>query len=97
MTRLKNTVTGLVPVTPTDSKEARAWAVQPLLEAGNCWLPAIGFHQDGRPILAPWVEAFISEHAGFPRGKDDQVDTTTQALIRFMQRKGTENVPNPFA
>jgi predicted phage terminase large subunit-like protein len=42
----------------TASKEARAAAVSPLVEAGNVWLPA--------PELAPWVGDFIEECAGFP-------------------------------
>ncbi|MFC0626176.1 phage terminase large subunit [Kribbella deserti] len=74
---LRHKVPGIVPENPTDSKEARAAAVSPLVEAGNVHLPA--------PELAPWVGLFIDEAAGFPNGKhDDQVDAMSQALNRLV-------------
>lgn len=60
-------------------KEARAHAATPFVEAGRVWLP-----ED-----APWVDAFVEEHANFPLGgKDDQVDTTTMAIRRFSRPGG---------
>jgi predicted phage terminase large subunit-like protein len=74
---LSRTVHGLIPVEPDGSKEARASAVSPFVEAGSVHLPA--------PELAPWVGAFIDEHASFPHGShDDQVDSTSQALNRLL-------------
>lgn len=74
---LSRTVPGLVPVEPDGSKEARASAVSPFVEAGQVFLPA--------PELAPWVAGFIEEHAAFPAGThDDQVDATSQALNRLL-------------
>lgn len=74
---LRKTVPGMVPVEPEGSKEARASAVSPFVEAGSVFLPA--------PELAPWVGKFIDEHAAFPAGAhDDQVDATSQALHRMM-------------
>lgn len=74
---LRHTVAGIVPVEPDGSKEARAAAVAPIVEAGNVLLPA--------PELAPWVGGFIEEAAGFPTAAhDDQVDATTQALTRLI-------------
>lgn len=71
---LKREISGLIPVEPQGSKEARASAVSPDVEAGNVWLP-----QD-----APWVQDFIEECAAFPNGaNDDQVDAMSQALLRF--------------
>jgi len=74
---LSRTVPGLIPVEPDGSKEARASAVSPFVEAGSVYLPA--------PELAPWAGAFIEEHAAFPHGAhDDQVDATSQALNRLL-------------
>jgi predicted phage terminase large subunit-like protein len=53
--KLQRTVTGLVGVEPDGGKIARAYAVQPLAEAGNVYLP--------HPLLAPWVEDYIRELA----------------------------------
>lgn len=74
---LSRTVPGIVPEEPQGSKEARASAVAPLIEAGNVWLPA--------PELAPWVADFVEEAASFPNGAhDDQVDAMSQALNRLV-------------
>lgn len=74
---LRRTVAGIVPEEPQGSKEARARAVSPLVEAGNVWLPA--------PGLAPWVGDLIEECAGFPTAtNDDQVDALSQALNRLV-------------
>lgn len=74
---LSKTVPGLIPVEPDGSKQARAEAVAPFVEAGQVHLPG--------PELAPWAEAFVDEHAAFPNAAhDDQVDATTQALNRLL-------------
>jgi predicted phage terminase large subunit-like protein len=58
-----------------ESKEARANAVAPQVEAGQVYLPEL--------IAAPWVAEFIEELAAFPKGEhDDQVDAFSMALIR---------------
>ena len=73
---LKHEIAGIVPVSPQGSKEARAAAVSPDIEAGNVYLP--------HPAIAPWVDGFIEECAAFPASRnDDQVDGMTQALIRI--------------
>jgi predicted phage terminase large subunit-like protein len=70
-------VPGIVPEIPTESKEARAIAVSPLVESHNVWLPD--------PDLAPWVGDYIEELAAFPTGAhDDEVDQTSQALNRLV-------------
>ena len=76
---LQHTVPGIVPEEPHGSKESRAHAVAPLVEAGNVWLPS--------PEMAPWVDVVIDECAGFPTAShDDIVDSMTQALNRlFLQ------------
>lgn len=61
-------------------KEARADAVVDLVEAGNVYLP------DG----VWWLLDFIEECAAFMRGAehDDQVDTTTMALLKLGKKRG---------
>lgn len=76
---LRKEIPGLIPVTPQGSKEARAYAVSPQVEAGNVYIPD--------PRRCPWVNDFIEECAAFPNGaNDDQVDAMTQALLRFELR-----------
>lgn len=78
---LRAEVPGLIPFTPVDSKEARAHAIAPFVEAGNIELP------DAKD--APWVSGFVEEAAGFPTAAhDDQVDAMTQALHRLMLSSG---------
>lgn len=76
---LKNQIPGLVPVNPKESKTARAYAVQPTVEAGNVFLPA----------AAPWVHDFLAEVTSFPHAKfDDSTDSMTQALARMQENTG---------
>lgn len=79
---LKETVPGIVPVTPKESKEARASSVTPLWEAGNVFLPP--------PDAYPWVKRdFIPELLSFPAGAhDDAVDSMTQALSDLHKNTG---------
>jgi predicted phage terminase large subunit-like protein len=73
---LKNRIPGLIAIEPRGSKEARASAVSPFVEAGNVFLPPA--------TSAPWIADFLSECSAFPRGSnDDQVDAMTQALDRL--------------
>ena len=85
---LKKTVTGLIPMQPMGSKEARAQAVSPEIEAGNVFLPD--------KTKVPWVDDYIEEWAAAPFGKFwDQIDQTTQALIRFQSATPTNlTIPN---
>lgn len=80
---LKKEISGLIPVEPQGSKESRAWAVSPEVEAGNVYLPD--------PSIAPWVHDFVEECAAFPNGaNDDQVDAMTQALMRLNKQPGIQ-------
>ena len=80
---LKSKISGLIPVNPEGGKMARLQAVSPDIEAGNVYLP--------EPSIAPWVHDYIEEFAAFPNGlNDDQVDATSQALLRLgVKSKGT--------
>lgn len=72
----KKEIVGIVPITPKDSKEARAHAVTTFFEAGNVYLPPEDEY--------PWVKDYITELLAFPGAvHDDQVDATTQALQDF--------------
>jgi predicted phage terminase large subunit-like protein len=80
--QLRSRVPGLIAITPKDSKYARASSVAPFVEAHNVYLPD--------PASAPWVAAFIEEHASFPNAAhDDQVDTMSQAVSRMLGDQGS--------
>lgn len=86
---LKSKVGGLVPIQPEGGKEARAAAVEPLVEAGNVYLPDAEHIPAPRGYEATSVTDFIEECAVFPNGThDDQVDTMTQALNWLETRSG---------
>lgn len=56
---------------PKDSKEIRAQAVMPLIEAGNVYLPQ----------FESFTQGFIDECSAFPNGaNDDQVDGMSMGL-----------------
>ena len=75
---LNSQIPGLIAVEPEGGKEARAWAVSPLVESGNVYLP--------HPVNAPWVWTLIDKCTAFPRvTHDDEVDALTQALIRWLR------------
>jgi predicted phage terminase large subunit-like protein len=75
---LKNKISGIVPVSPLGGKEVRANACEPIVEAGNVYLPD--------PSIAPWVNDYIEEMVSFPGVFDDQVDATTQALNYMLEK-----------
>ena len=70
---LKKSISGIKAITPKESKEARAYSITPLWEAGNVFIPD--------PKTAAWVKDFEAEILSFPSAAhDDQVDAMTQAL-----------------
>jgi len=77
---LRHEISGIIEVEPQGGKESRAQAVLPGIESGNVYLP--------HPAIAPWVTDYIEEWAAAPLGDYwDQIDSTSQALIRMQQRK----------
>lgn len=69
-------IPGIVGYDPKASKEARAQVAALAFEAGNVELPS--------PEHCPWVLEYIEELCAFPMGShDDQVDQTSQILIRW--------------
>lgn len=86
---LRERISGLIPVNPTESKEARARSITPEPEAGNVLLPYPG--DPGNE----WVTDLLSELREFPSGAhDDQVDALTQALNR-MRTPVRSGITNP--
>jgi len=73
MSVLKSELGGFIPAQPYGSKEARAMAQTPRVEAGNVYLP--------HPKLYAWVESARGALAAFPATtRSDIVDQLTQAL-----------------
>lgn len=86
---LKEEIAGLIPINPTESKEARARAITPDVESGSVRLPLPA--EPGNE----WVQDYVAEHRDFPNGAhDDQVDSTSQALYR-MRTPQKSSLTNP--
>lgn len=70
---LRRKVRAVIPIEPYGSKEARASAISPMLEAGNVYI----HHTQG---------SLIEEAVEFPNSEnDDEVDAMSQALNRLRQ------------
>lgn len=81
-------VPNLVAINPRESKEARAAAVSPAVEAHQVFLP------EG----AAWIDEFTSEAAAFPKGAhDDQVDALTQLLAYSVRPNANPRPQAPMA
>lgn len=75
---LKDVVTGIVPITPKESKEARAASVTTFFEAGNVYLPS--------PDLYPWVKTeYIPELLAFPAGAHDDQCFAAETMIATLR------------
>jgi len=72
---LKREIPGIIGEPARGSKEIRAQAVAPLVEAKQVFIPE----------RSPWLTDWLSEVTGFPSGAphDDQVDAMSQALKRL--------------
>lgn len=92
MAAAQRSVGGSIPITADKDKVSRAYAVTPLLELGEVFLPgAANLEATGcDPALTPaWVQELIAECAAFPNAaNDDQVDALTQALDPRRLRDG---------
>ena len=91
---LKSKISGIVPIEPEGSKDARLYSVQPEYEAGNVYYPD--------PSIAPWIHDHIEEIVGFPTAKyRDRVDTASQALNRLRSGANTAftkgHIPNKIS
>ena len=75
---LKKHISGIIPITPKESKQERAYAITPYLEAGNIFFPK---NQN-------FTKDLEEEMLQFPAGAhDDTVDSMTQALNYFRMNK----------
>lgn len=88
---LKKRISGIIPITPKESKIERANAVTTFWEAHNVFLPD--------PKIHKWVELeFLPELLSFPGNKhDDQVDCMTQALNDLNSKNSTIDQSNVLA
>lgn len=86
---LREEISGLKPINPTESKEARARSVTPEIEAGNVFLPHPS--DPGNE----WVQDLLSEFREFPSSAaNDQVDAMSQGLSNLrIVGKGGITVP----
>jgi predicted phage terminase large subunit-like protein len=76
---LQGELFGLELVDPQGGKLSRAWASEPAFRSGNVEMPP--------PEVAPWLDDYIAEmtrFTGAPGATDDQVDSTTQAIVHFL-------------
>lgn len=91
---LREKISGIIPVEPEGSKDARLYSVQPEYEAGNVYYPD--------PSIAPWIGDHVTEICGFPTAKfRDRVDTASQAL-NWLRARGNsaftkEHIPNKIS
>jgi predicted phage terminase large subunit-like protein len=77
----RDTMLPIIPVKVDSDKISRAFAVTALIQSGRVFLP------EG----ADWVADYVASHAAFPNGThDDDVDSTTQALIYLSRGSGLE-------
>ena len=75
---LKKHISGIIPITPKESKQERAYAITPYLEAGNIFFPK----------NQKFTKDLEEEMLQFPAGvHDDTVDSMTQALNYFRTKK----------
>jgi predicted phage terminase large subunit-like protein len=82
---LSRQIPGIVAVKPEGGKHARAQAAQPIVEAGNVWLPDPRPHGRLLPERA-WVEDFVYQLCAFPSAAhDDDVDAFSQLVARCLQ------------
>jgi predicted phage terminase large subunit-like protein len=71
---LSGRISGIIPVEPFGDKVERAFAIQPLVNAGNVHIP--------NPQLFPWVKKWLHVVTQFPYyPHDDWVDSMSQALL----------------
>lgn len=92
---LQDSVSGIKPVNPRGSKEARARAITPEIESGHVYLPLPP--PEGVAGEFAWVWEFLAEARSFPTGShDDQVDAMSQALDE-LRETGSSIISTPDA
>jgi predicted phage terminase large subunit-like protein len=85
ISRLKNEIAGLVPITPEGDKEQRAQAQLFQFRGHNVWIPPRKGNE--------WVIKYLRELGQFPKGVyNDRVDATIQAL-EWLEAHGAVVLP----
>jgi predicted phage terminase large subunit-like protein len=83
ISELQKEIAGVVAVNPEGGKIARAQATAPLWEAGSIELP------DPQVFGISWMEDYLHNLCAFPKAAhDDDMDSTSQALIYMRSRLG---------
>jgi len=83
ISELRKEIAGVVGVNPEGGKIARAQATAPLWEAGSIELP------DPQVFGCSWIEDYLHNICAFPKAAhDDDMDSTSQALIYMRSRLG---------
>jgi predicted phage terminase large subunit-like protein len=86
---LTHKIPGLIAIEPEGGKEVRAAAVEPVVEAGNVYLPASDYIPCPTGYEPTLTGEFIEECAVFPNGAhDDQVDGMSQYLNWSLNKSG---------
>jgi phage terminase large subunit-like protein len=85
---LRDEIPGVVPQNVDTDKLRRLRVVSPAFESGNVWVPGVA-KADGSDYDAGrtpvWVQQAVDQVVMYPNvDHDDIVDTTTQAIRRFM-------------
>jgi len=83
ISELQKEIAGVVAVNPEGGKIARAQATAPLWESGSIELP------DPQVFGCSWIEDYLHNICAFPKAAhDDDMDSTSQALIYMRSRLG---------
>jgi predicted phage terminase large subunit-like protein len=84
---LRRRVPGMLPITARGSKETRAHAVAPLVEAGQ-----VRFHHRAQPL--------VEEAIRFPKGSKDLVDAFCHGALwlegRYWKAQGIQPLVTPL-
>lgn len=91
MQTLKNdTQIPMITIPPKSSKESRADAVSPLIEAGKVFLPDPYWHSTEKGVDMAWVSDFLDEWSSFPlAAHDEDVDVASLALNKLQVMSGS--------
>lgn len=90
---LTRQIPGMIEIEPEGGKEVRAAALEPIVEAGNVFLPRADYIPCPGDYEPTATEDFIDEYAVFPNGSsDDQVDAGSQMVNWILGKRVDVNV-----
>lgn len=92
LSTLRREISGLIPVTPKESKIARVSAVSGAIESGNIFLPEEAIFTYENTTVT--IFDFVNQCSSFPNGEnDDMVDSMSQALNKLIYSYAS--IPQP--